>query len=125
MDGAPSAEGGSASGGKKVDESWKDSVRKEKEAGPEGHPATLPEADFLSFVSTLAMQVLVSLGEVTHPATDQKQTNLPQAQYLIDTIQMLSEKTRGNLSSDETNELNTLLYELRVKFVRKNQEARA
>ena len=108
---------------KKVDESWKDSVRKEKEkTGPETKPVVVPEADLLTFVSTLAMQAMIGLGEIPHPATNQKQADLPQAHYLIDVIQMLAEKTKGNLSEAETNEINTLLYELRVKFVRKSQE---
>lgn len=103
---------------KKVDESWKDSVRKEKETAPsETPPKEVPEGDFASFVSTLAMQTLVSLGEIEHPATGQKQADLAQAKYLIDTLQMLADKTRGNLTEQETNELNTLLYQLRMKFV--------
>ena len=105
---------------KKVDESWKDSVRKEKETRSEA-PAAVPEADFLSFVSTLAMQTMMALGELPNPLSKTTRTDLPQAQYLIDTIQMLSDKTRGNLTDQETDELNTLLYELRMKFVAKKQ----
>ena len=107
---------------KKVDESWKDSVRKEKEAEPRRAAPAAPETDFLPFISTLAVQTLASLGDIPHPATGQAQTDLAQAQYLIDVLQMLFEKTRGNLSEQETHELNTLLYELRMKFVRKKQE---
>ena len=49
--------------------------------------------------------------------------NLPQARYLIDVIQLLSDKTRGNLSPEEEKVLKNLLYELRVQFVKKSQEA--
>ena len=109
---------------KKVDESWKDSVRKEKDTVTESPaPAVVPEADFLSFVSTLAMQALSALGEMKQdPAAPPAVVDLKQAQYLIDIIQMLSEKSRGNLTVDETNELNTLLYELRMRFVRTSQK---
>lgn len=99
---------------KKVDESWKDTVRKEKETAPETPPApAAPETDLLSFVSTLGMQALALLEE--------KNTDLRQAQYLIDVIQMISEKTRGNLTETESDQLNALLYELRMRFVRKTQ----
>lgn len=108
-----------------MDESWKDSVRKENEAVPENpvtHPV-VPEADLLSFVSTLAMQALAALGEVKQePGAPAPKTDLQQAQYLINIIQIISEKTRGNLSEEETGELNTLLYELRMRFVRKTQK---
>ena len=108
---------------KKVDESWKHSVEKEKQAQatPE-ESAPAAEADFLGFVSTLAMQALMALGEMPNPQTGQAQPDLPQARYLIDVIQILSDKTKGNLSAEETAELKTLLYELRVKFVKKSQE---
>ena len=109
---------------KKVDESWKDSVRKEKETVAESPaPPAVPETDFLSFVSTLAMQALASLGELPDTAGGPPaKTDLRQAKYLIDMLQMLSEKTRGNLTEPEANELNTLLYELRMRFVRKSEK---
>ena len=107
---------------KKVDESWKDSVRKEKETTPERQPAQLAtESDFLTFVSTLAMQVLMALGEIPNPTNGKSHADLAQAQYLIDVLQILSDKTRGNLSEEETSELKTVLYQLRLKFVQKNQ----
>jgi hypothetical protein len=110
--------------GKKVDESWKDSVQKEKESGPDAPDAAAGPADFLSFLSTLAMQCLITLGDMPHPATQKAETDLAQAQYLIDTIQMLSEKTRGNLTEEEARALEALLYELRMKFVQKKGAVR-
>lgn len=108
---------------KRVDESWKHSVEKEKNAPAAAEPAAPgSESDFLSFVSTLAMQALVAMGEVAHPQTGQPEPDLPQSRYLIDIIQLLSEKTKGNLSKEEAQELKTLLYELRVKFVKKSKE---
>jgi hypothetical protein len=107
---------------KKVDESWKSSVEKEKhEASPTEKPASLPEVDFLGFVSTLAMQALTAMGEVPQGQTGEPQMDLLQARYLIDIIQLLSEKTKGNLSAAEESELKTLLYELRIKYVKKSQ----
>ena len=97
-----------------MDESWKDSVRKEKETVTESPAApVVPETDFLSFISTLAMQALGSMGE---------KTDLRQSQYLIDVVQMLAEKTKGNLTKPESDEMNALLYELRMRFLKKTQE---
>ena len=110
---------------KKVGESWKHSVEKEKAApAPAAEPAApASETDFMGFISTLAMQAMIALGEIAHPQTGQPEPDLTQARYLIDIIQLLAEKTKGNLSKEEAQELKTLLYELRVKFVKKSQEA--
>ena len=105
---------------KRVDESWKDSVHKERQAPPAASAPPAP-SEFLSFVSTLAMQSLIAMGEIPHPATGQAEIELTQAQYMIDAIQMLSEKTQGNLSEHESAELKKLLYEIRLKFVQKKQ----
>jgi hypothetical protein len=107
---------------KKVDESWKDSVRKEKEISGEKPSEPALESDFLTFLSTLAMQALMALGEAANPVTGETLTDLPQAQYLIDVIQMLSDKTQGNLSAQESAEVKTVLYQLRLKFVKKSQQ---
>ena len=108
---------------KRVDESWKNSVEKEKRVDPHAEETAPPvESEFLVFVSTLAMQAMIALGEIAHPQTGQPEPDLPQARYLVDTIQLLSEKTKGNLSKEEEGELKTLLYQLRVKFVKKSQE---
>ena len=111
---------------KKVDESWKDSVQKERtgkapQAVPAESAAQESTADFLSFISTLVMQTMMCLGEMVHPETGQAQTDLQQARYLVDVIQLLSDKTKGNLTPQEDAELQNILYELRVKFVKKSQ----
>ena len=108
---------------KRVDESWKESVQKEKKASVAPGPAAQTAAvDFSGFVSMLAMQAMMALGEMAHPETGQKTQDIAQARYLIDTLQLLADKTKGNLSAEESEGLKTLLYELRVKFVKINQE---
>ena len=105
---------------KTVDESWKDTVQKEKHADePEGQSFP-PEPNFPFFLSTLGMQTLQMLGEIADPATGEKKTDLPQARYLIELIQMLCQKTKGNLSKEEEQMAEGLLYELRMKFVQKS-----
>ncbi len=86
-------------------------------AGDEGHRG-LPEANFKTFVASLAAQALMSLGQIEHPETGQRYLDLDQARYTIDTLAMLREKTRGNLAADETQHMESILSELQMIFVR-------
>ena len=109
---------------KKVDESWKEAIHKEKGGAEEivEHEEVLPpEPNFPFFISTIGMQALAALGEVPDPISGEKKINTVQAQYLIDVIQMLSAKTKGNLSKEEESMMRDLLYELQMKFVEKNK----
>ena len=105
---------------KKVDESWKGAVEKEKgDEEPENPDASESAPIFASFLSTLGMQALFALGELPDPASPELKTDLSQAKYLIDVIQVLSDKTRNNLSEKEADMMKDLLYSLRMKFVEK------
>lgn len=107
---------------KKVDESWKDSVNKEKGGSASAAPPPPPpSSNFSLFISSLGMQVLMALGEAVDPEAPQTPADLGQAKYLIDILQMISGKTKGNLSAEENEILENLLYELRVKFVEKSK----
>lgn len=114
---------------KKVDESWKDSVQKERSAAHSEPPRAVPSENeipppniFMDFVSSLALQTLMALGDVpSEEGIEPPQSNLPQAQYLIDILQALSDKTKGNLSGEEEKAIKTLIYELKLKFVKKSQ----
>ena len=114
---------------KKVDESYKDKVVKEKgkDEGASSKPQepqanenfTMPEASFSFFVTTLAMQATIALGDVPEPQTNKSQENLPQAKFIVDTLGMLQEKTKGNLTQEEAALLEGVLYELRMSYVQK------
>jgi hypothetical protein len=91
----------------------------EEQAAPEG-PAerTLPEVDFGAFVISLGTSALYHMGLVPDPETGQPATpNLPVARQTIDTVEMLQEKTQGNLSEEESTLIRNLLTELRMRFV--------
>jgi len=78
----------------------------------------LPEVDFSNFVLSLAATAMVQLGMVPDPETGDAVTpNLPIAQHTIDTLAMFREKTKGNLDAEEENLLDSMLYELRLRFV--------
>jgi hypothetical protein len=80
-------------------------------------PALLPEVDFGVFVMSLASSVLVHLGEIEHPDSRAREPNLPLAKQTVDILGMLREKTRGNLTQEEAQLLDNLLYDLRMKYV--------
>ena len=66
---------------------------------------------------SLASSVLVHLGELEHPDSNERLTNIPLAKQTIDILGMLREKTRGNLTQEEAQVLDNLLYDLRMKYV--------
>jgi len=106
---------------KNIDESWKEAVEKEKgKVEKEGGPLPV-QADFNFFVTTLAIQASIFIGEVPNPVTNKKEEDLPQAKFIIDTLGMLKEKTKGNLTPEETNLIENVLYELRMQYVAKTK----
>ena len=135
----------SETSGKRVDESWKEQVEKEKhKLSPEpssrptgpvpsaqepvredaagglgGAEPNMPEARFDLFLSGLAMEALMALGDAPNPRTRKPTPNLAHAKYLIDLIGILEEKTRGNLSVDEERLLKETLYQLRMRYLAK------
>lgn len=106
---------------KKSDDSWKESVEKEKEKLKKEEKFTPPEADFKFFITTLSLQTSIALGQIPNPATNKAEEDLTQAKFLIDTLGMLKEKTKGNLGQEESNLLENLLYELRMVYVTKQK----
>jgi len=82
-----------------------------------------PEINFGTFVVGLSTQALVHLGEIPDPLSGQPSADLPAAQQLIDIIAILKEKTRGNLDHDEDTLLETILFELRMKYVERARQA--
>ena len=73
--------------------------------------------NFSTFILSLTTSALVCLGELPDPITKDKTLNLPLAQQTISIIEILKEKTAGNLTEDEENLLGTVLYDLRMKYV--------
>lgn len=119
-------------------------IRQESETEPEPDEAPPPQAEdpppqvqeekppetaeqdtqegmnFSSFLLSLATTGMVHLGEIPEPTTGQKLENLEAASQMIDILGILKEKTEGNLLSEESQLLESLLYELRMKFLSKS-----
>ncbi len=78
----------------------------------------LPKIDFSTFVLSLATSALYHLGLIAEPETGKPgQKNLPMARHSIDTLELLEQKTQGNLTAEEAELLAKLLTELRVHYV--------
>ena len=79
---------------------------------------SLPEVDFSTFVISLGTSALYHMGMVPDPATGKPaEPNLPVARQTIDTVEMLQDKTQGNLSDEESTLLKNLLTELRMRYL--------
>jgi hypothetical protein len=80
----------------------------------------LPSPSIESMFYMLATSALVNLGEVPNPVDNKQSVDLEMARHNIDTLSMLGEKTKGNLTPSEEQLLAGLLNELRLKFVAKS-----
>lgn len=89
----------------------KQSPPRQKNAAP---PA---EINFTAFIVGLSTQALMHLGEIPDSATNNPVRDLAAAQQVIDILGLLREKTRGNLDRDEEGLLESILFDLRMKYV--------
>ena len=89
-------------------------------AGHEGRHSEyelLNEFGFSTFMLSLSTSALVNLGELPDPMSSKKEINLQLAKQTISIIEMLQEKTKGNLTNDEEKLLDNVLSDVRLKFV--------
>lgn len=120
-----------------IDEDWKSQVEAEKAAAAEqpadpvpaevpaaqaaaaedANDPTMPPAAFGMLMSSLATEALLSMGQFPHPSTGEVSKRPNQAKYLIDTLDMLKEKTAGNIAPEEASALEDILHQLRMAFV--------
>jgi hypothetical protein len=92
-----------------ADESHSNEPHEHDDDGPISFPA---------FVLSLAHTTAVHLGDVPDPVTGSSgEVNLAAAHQMIDILSLLEVKTRGNLSAEERQLLDQILYELRLRFV--------
>jgi hypothetical protein len=92
----------------------------EPAAEPASGSPTLPEPTFIVHVFHLASQVGMALGETENPLTRKRETDLRAARFLIDTLAMLEEKTRGNRTGEEDEYIAGVLANLKLVYVRKS-----
>jgi hypothetical protein len=81
---------------------------------------------FTTFVLSLSTAALQHLGvPATGEGEEHPAVNLQAAQQTIDILEMLEQKTKGNLSEEESKLLGTLLFDLRMRFVEASRGAGA
>jgi len=108
-----------------VDDDWKNRAQEEKEKlseeveteGGEKGPRQLPPANFTTLVGAMLTQTFMSLGGYEDPKTKRRYVDLDMAKHYIDTLAMLEEKTKGNLTDEEKKLLDQALYESRMQYV--------
>jgi hypothetical protein len=124
-----------------IDEDWKSQVAAEKEAAKRqsgepasgqtasGEPASAggpaaPQAShgpipasFDLLVTTFVTEAMVALGQLPHPADNQLVFDSHHARFAIDMLEIIAEKTKGNLTPQEDRGLHDVLHQLRMAFV--------
>jgi len=88
----------------------------EVKPGPERAAGMPNPMTFSTHVLSLNAAALLHMGLIEDPDAGNHR-DLEAARYIVDTLAMLREKTRGNLTSEESSLLDTVLHELRVRFV--------
>ncbi len=74
--------------------------------------------DFSGFILSLNASALIHLGEIPDPHSMKRELNIPAAKNTITILEILAEKTEGNLSEEEKKLLNDMIYNIRIKYVK-------
>jgi hypothetical protein len=99
-------------------------ARQEAASKFERRPLDEPEGvDFTMLINAMAQPALLYLGEIPHPATGQPTLDLEGAHIQIDMLDLLRVKCRGNLSPQEENLLESVLHQLRMRYVARSGSA--
>jgi hypothetical protein len=78
----------------------------------------LPDLTFGSFLVSLSSSAFICLGQIPDPNTGKQEKNLPLAKQTIDLLGVLRDKTRNNLTPEEENLFDHLLYDLRMAYIK-------
>jgi len=116
-----------------IDEDWKAQAQREKDvlaaqekaeqqAQAEKKPTPLPPADFAGLVNMLTTQAFFALGVLRTKEDKDIPADLDLAKYNIDMLEVLGDKTSGNINDDEKKLLENTLHQLRMAFVKVSQK---
>lgn len=73
--------------------------------------------DFSAFILSLNASSMIHMGEIPDPHSMERTVNLPAAKHTIEILEIIEDKTRGNLDDKEKKLLEDILYNLRMKYV--------
>jgi hypothetical protein len=121
-----------------IDEDWKSQVEAEKEAArlknqpaeaeqkseqPADTGIPLPEPTLSFLAGTMYVQGAIAMGLLPNPTSDkQPKVQIEQARHAIDMLAMLQQKTEGNRTPDESEEIEFMLHQLRMAFITVSQK---
>lgn len=77
----------------------------------------MPEVTFSTFVMSLNTSALYHLGEIADPESGGRIVNFELARHAIDTLVVLEQKTKGNLTEEENELLKNIIYDVKLRFV--------
>jgi hypothetical protein len=113
-----------------IDEDWKSQVEAEKEAvrheveagkstdeSSSAAVGPLPPASLAFLISTFYLQAMMAMGLMPNPMTNKAAIDRDRAKHTIDMLAMLQQKTEGNRTQEESDDLEAALHELRLTFV--------
>ncbi|MGA2254117.1 MAG: DUF1844 domain-containing protein [Thermoguttaceae bacterium] len=112
-----------------VDEDWKTQVEREREAALKGAGAeptqtagatpeiALPPANLTYLASSLSIQASIYLGLMPDPVSGKLEKDLRVAKHSIDMLEVLQQKTEGNRTPEETEDIEAMLHQLRMAYV--------
>ncbi|MFV0438657.1 MAG: DUF1844 domain-containing protein [Desulfopila sp.] len=78
----------------------------------------MPEVTFSTFIMSLNTSALYHMGEIKDPHTGRSDVDFSLARHAIDTLVMLQQKTKGNLTREEEEMLRNILYDVKLRFVK-------
>ncbi len=82
----------------------------------------VPNYQFMSLIYSLSQTIMVQLGKITNPATGKVEKNLAQAKATIDMLEMLKEKTKGNLAQTEEKMILATLQNIYLNYADEMKE---
>ena len=102
-----------------VDDDWKAEARKEKErlAQETTKHEPIPDPSFAELVNMIAVQAMVGFGGMAGPGGERIPPNLDIAKHYVDMLQVLEDKTKGNLTDDEKQLFDQVVYEIRMRYI--------
>jgi hypothetical protein len=104
-----------------VDDDWKAQAQREKEKLEQETAAAraekAPDASLIELVNLIVMQAMAGMGMLAGPGGERFPVNLEVAKHFIDMLQVLEDKTKGNLTAEEKKLLDQVVYEMRMRYV--------
>ena len=92
--------------------------KKEKSRQAPDNEDNYPPVNFTNFVLSLSTSALFHFGDFAESEGAAPQKNLPAVKQTIDILDMLNEKTKGNLDQNESSLIQGILYELKMRYVK-------